>query len=267
MTPYHYAIVQARDATYASERRNVGLLVVSPAAGRAWVRRGNLKQRAHLLGDDATFVRALLDVLADQAAEVARDGDAATVHGWLRSCSLPTEDSLTLAEPGVGIAEDLTAEVRRLRAKYLGKAGGGGRSPAEKVSDRVLRDHGLRAAFAPRAFPSGPATWKFPRVADAGGQPVVLNALQFGQTTPEGVLDAAFRNLGRASEVAHWHQGLRWVTVADGPTHGETGRAFARARELMSEGGLNVVPPEPEHLERALSRLGVVDGDGNVARA
>lgn len=267
MTPYHYAIVQARDATYASERRNVGLLVVSPTAGKAWVRRGNLKQRAHLLGDDATFVRALLDVLADQAAEVARDGDAASVHGWLRSRCLPTEDSLTLTEPGVGIAQDLTAEVRRLRTKYLGKAGGGGRSVAEKVSDRVLKALDLRAAFTPRAFDSGPATWKFPRVAEAGGQPVVLNAFHFGQTTPEGVLDAAFRNLGRASEVAHWNHGLRWITVADGPTSGDTGRAFARARVLMSEGGLNVVPPDPAHLEQALRQLGLVDGDGRVARA
>ncbi len=267
MTPFHYAIVQARDPSIGAERRNVGLLVLSPATGKAWLRRGDLRQRAHLLGDDAAFVRALLDMLAEEATEVAREGSAAAAHGWLRARTRPSEDTLVLAEPAMGIAADLDAEVRRLRERYLGKAPAPRRSVAEKLRDQVLRAHGLYKAFEPRAFESGPTTWKFPCVADSGQGAVVLNALHFGQRKPESVLDAAFHNIGRAGEVHAWHREVRWLTVAAGPGAGQTGRAFTRACELMGEAGLNIVAPDAEHLSAALGRLGLLGSSRKTAEA
>lgn len=267
MTPFHYAIVQARDPSIGAERRNVGLLVLSPTLGKAWLRRGDLKQRAHLIGDDAAFVRALLDLLADEASEVAREGSAAAVHGWLRARSRPNEDSLVLAQPAMGVAEDLSAEIGRLRERYLGRAGRSGRSSAEKVRDEVLRAKGLREAFHPRAFESGPATWKFPFVADVGRHPVVLNALSFTQRKPESVLDAAFHNIGRAGEVRAWHGDVRWVTIATGPASGDVGRGFTRACEVMRDAGLHVVPPEHDRVVAELVRAGVLGRGSSTAEA
>ncbi len=255
MTPFHYAIVQARDPSFGAERRNVGLVALSPATGKAWMYRGDLRSRAHLLGDDAAFVRALLDMLQEEAGEVAREGSAAAAHHWLRARSRPSEDTLVLAQPAMGITADLDAEMLRLRVRYLGKAPTPRKSAAETLRDRVLRDNGLQKTFGPREFESGPATWKFPCVADAGKNTVVFNALQFGQRKPEAVLDAAFHNIGRAGEVQAWYGEVQWVTVAAGPREGKTGEAFTRACALMSEAGLNIVPPEERPLTAALNKL------------
>ncbi len=266
MNPYHYAIVRCRDAAVRGEHRNVGLLVISPAERRAWLRRGRLDSRAHLVGDDAAFVRALLDMLEDHARELAREGDPAQVHDWLRSRARPTEDAVSFSTPAMGIAEDLAAEVRRLAEAYLGAAGGGGRTAAERLQLDVLRQHGLQRAFAPREFPSGPATWRFASVADLSDGPLVFNALQFGQRTPEGIIDAAWDNVGRASEVGHFHPGTHWLTLALGPETGPTGQAFTRAVEVMDAADLNVVEPSERGLTAALARLGLVQGRG-VAEA
>lgn len=266
MTPYHTCLVQCRDQKHPGERRNVGLLVVSPTLGKAWLRRADLRQRASLLGDDAAFVRALLDGVEEEAGALARERSPARVHGWMRSRSLPTEDTLTLAQPGMGFCEDVDAEVRRLRELYLGTAPSLGRSEAEKVREAVLRFHALRAAFQPREFASGPATWRFDAVASRGGRPIVLSALKFDQRKPEGVLDAAFKNVGRAGEVRLVEPGVQWVTIAAGPLSGVTGSAFRRACAVMSEGGLNVVPADATAVERALRDVGLLATSG-VAEA
>jgi hypothetical protein len=258
MTPYHYAIVQVRDAAVASERRNVGLVVLCPAQGKAWVRQADLKQRAHLFGEESAFVRALLDVLADEAEEVARCGSASVAHGWLRARTLPTEDALALAEPAVGITANLEAEVRRLRVRYLGPPGRGGTTVAERVRKQALRE--LSIVASPRAFQSGPATWRFPAVADLASGPVVVNALTFEQRNPEGLLNAVFQNIGRAGEVRVHHPALRWLTIADGPRSGAGGAAFDRALQLMQASGLHPIRPEPAEVQASLVRLqGPVD--------
>ncbi len=266
MTPYHYSIVRCRDAAVRGEHRNVGLLVVSPAERKAWLRRGRLDARAHLVGDDAAFMRALLDVLQDEAEDIAREGEASRVHDWMRSRARLTEDAVSLSAPAVGIAENLAAEVTRLAEAYLGKGGGGGRTAAEKLQLTVLRAFGLQRSFAPKEFVSGPATWKFPNVADLPGGPLVFNALQFDQTSPEAIIDGAWRNAGRAGEVAHFTPGARWLTLAMGPSAGRTGQAFTRAVEVMAAADLNVVEPSERGLAAALARFGLVDGHG-VAEA
>lgn len=58
------------------------------------------------------------------------------------------------------------------------------------------------------------------------------------------MLDAAFRNIGRASEVQTWNGDIRWLTIAAGPAGGRTGPAFARACHLMDQAGLNLVPAD-----------------------
>lgn len=264
MIPYHYSIVRCRDAVVRGEHRNVGLLVVSPAERKAWLRRGRLDSRAHLLGDDAAFVRALLDVLKEEAGQVAREGDAAHVHDWMGLRARVTEDALSLSPPAVGIAPDLGAEVRRLAGHYLGHPGGGGRTAAEKLRLSVLRKHDLHRAFQPRAFDSGPATWKFDAVADVAGAPLVLNALQFRQKTPEGIIDGAWTNVGRASEVSHFLPTTRFLTLALGPSTGAAGRAFTRALEVMDGADLHVVEPTAGGLEAALAHLGLVSGPASA---
>ncbi|HMV67482.1 MAG TPA: DUF3037 domain-containing protein [Myxococcota bacterium] len=258
MIPYHYSVVRCRDAAVHGEPRNVGLLVVSPTARKAWLRRGGLKDRAHLVGDEAAFVRALLDALEDAAQDVAREGDPARVHDWMRSRARPTEDSVSLSSPAVGIAADLHTEVGRLAEAYLGKSGSGGRTEAEKVQVAALRSLGLDRRFGPRVIQSGPASWRFARVADLpDGRSLVFNALQFAQKKPEGILESAWVNVGRAHEVVHEHPDARWLTVAMGPSSGPTGRAFARAVEVMREGDLNLVAPTPDAIATALAHMGL----------
>lgn len=258
MKPYHYSVVRCRDADIAGETRNVGLLVVSAGDRKVWLRRGRLESRAHLIGDDATFVRALLDQLQSEAEEIAREGEATNMFDWLRDRARPTESSIHLSPPAVGIAEDLPAEVARLAQSYLAMGGGGGRSAAEKLQSEILKRHGLQRAFQPRAFESGPAMWRFTCVTDLAEGPLVFNAIQFGQKTPEGVIEAAWANVGRAGEVAHYHPRSRWLTLAMGPSDGRTGRAFSRAVEVMASANLNLVEPSTRGVERALMDLGLV---------
>ncbi|MEZ4320535.1 MAG: hypothetical protein R3F61_23845 [Myxococcota bacterium] len=256
MNPYHYSAVRCRDAAVHGEYRNVGLLVVSPATKKVWLRRAPLKQRAHLVGDAAAFVKALLDLLLDEAREVVRAGDPAVTHAWMKQRALPSDDALNLAPPAIGIAADLEAEVQRLRVAYLGRGTGGGANMAEKLRKDVLQGMGVADAFAPRSFPSGPAVWQYPAVASLATGPLVFNALQFGQKAPETVLDAAFKNVGRLGELTHHHSGVRCLTVAAGPVAGPVGRAFHRAVEVMNDGGLNVVKPNAEAVETALRDFG-----------
>jgi hypothetical protein len=255
MIPYHYAIVQVRDAVIAAEKRNVGLVVLCPTLGKAWLRRADLKQRAHLIGDDAAFVRALLDRVAGEANEIARQRSTVIAHRWLRDRAAATEDALTLAEPAAGITADIDAEIARLRLGYLGPMAHAGTRAVEDIRAQVLR--ALRIDAAPRVFDSGPARWRFPSVLDAGGWPVVMSALAFTQRKPESVLDAAFHNIGRAGEVRAWHPDVRWLTIADGPAAGATGVAFQRACALMTEAGLHVVAPDAGRVRDALFELGV----------
>ena len=260
MIPYHYSIVRCRDADVHGEHRNIGLLVVCPTERKAWLRRGTLKSRAHLVGDDAAFVRALLDILVDEATEVAREGHAPGVHEWLRSRARASEDAVSLSAPAVGIAEDIAKEAARLGEAYLGKVGGGGASGAEKLRKDVLRQLKLDRLFEPQQIVSGPATWKFPTVARLPSGPLVFNALQFEQKTPEGIIDAAWTNAGRATEVNHFHAGTRWLTLALGPSGGTTGAAFTRALEVMAEANLNVVEPSAGAIADHLARMGVLNG-------
>jgi hypothetical protein len=259
MTPYHYSIVRCRDASVRGEYRNVGLLVMCPTTQKAWLRKGALKSRAHLVGDEATFVRALLDQLLQEAKEVVRV-DTPSVLAWLKDHSRPSEDSLTLSKPAIGVAASLEAEVRRLRELYLGKpSGGSGRSVAERLRDDAFRSLGLADAFAPREFPSGPVTWKYPHVAEVQARPLIFNALTFKQTKPENVLNAAFHNVGRLGELTHFHGDLQCLTVAVGPSSGATGRAFRRACEVMNDGGLRLIDSSPEAVSNALGQLGLVE--------
>ncbi len=187
------------------ERRNVGLLVASPTTRTAWLRRASLKQRVHLVANEADFVKRLLDLLFEEARQVVRAGDAAVMHAWMKSMALPTDDALSLSSPAIGIAADLDAEVRRLRTLVLGRGPGGGTNTAERLRTRVLRNLGITDAFRPREFPSGPATWRFGAVADLPTGPLLFNALRFGHKTPENVLDAGFKNAGRVADLRHYH--------------------------------------------------------------
>ena len=127
-----------------------------------------------------------------------------------------------------------------------------------KLQVAALRSLGLDRRFAPRVISSGPAAWRFARVADLpDGHPLVFNALQFGQKTPEGIIDSAWTNVGRAHEVVHEHPGARWLTVAVGPAGGPTGQAFTRAVEVMHDGELNVVAPSVDAVAAALVRFGL----------
>lgn len=261
MTPYHYSVVRCRDAAVRGESRNVGLLVVSSATRKAWLRRGPLEPRAHLVGDEAAFVRALLDLLEDEAGEVAREGDVARVHDWLRARGRVTEDAVSLSSPAVGMAADLDQEVGRLAEAYLGKQGRSS-SAVEKLQRRVLRAHGLWKRFEPRTFESGPAAWRFPFVTDLpDGRPLVFSALEFAQKRPERLLDAAFTNVGRVGEVAKSHPTAQWLTVATGPTGGPSGRAFVRAVELMDGAGMRVVEAKEGSIEAALVWAGLLSRD------
>lgn len=257
MTPYHYSVVRCRDAAVHGELRNVGLLVASPAEKKTWLRRASLKQRAHLVGDDADFVKGLLDLLQDEFREVVRAGDPPVLHAWMKARSRPTDDALVLAVPAMGIASDLTAEVGRLREFYLGRQGGGGSNQAQKVRDDALRSLGLHKAFVPMELPSGPATWRFGSVSELSHGHLVFHALRFAQKTPENILDAAFRNTGRMSEVRHYHDGVECLTVATGPTSGVLGPAFRRAITVMNDNGLNVVEPHQDAIEAELRRFGL----------
>lgn len=267
MNPYHYSVVQIRDPKFPGERRNVGLLVVCPALGKAWLRSGGLRQRAHLLGDDADFVRVLLALLEEEAKEVAKERSAKVVHGWMRARALPSEDALQLTRPAMGVASDMQAEVARLREAYMGKPPSPGRSAAEKVRDVVLRSYGLRDRFHTMEFESGPAVWRFGTVANLSGRPLVLNALEFTQRSPEGLLDAAFKNVGRAHEVAAYHAGVQWLTLAKGPASGPACAAFERACVVMNDAGLQVVSPKPDDLVAALTRVGLLPNGATAAEA
>ncbi len=265
MTPYHYSVVRCRDFAVRGEHRNVGLLVIAPELRKAWLRRGSLQQRAHLVGDDAAFVRAVLDLLEDEAQEVAKGGAPEVVHEWLRRRAAPSEDSLSLAGPAIGIAGDVGMEVRRLAALYLGKAPArSGANAADRVQLMALRALGVERAFVPAVFKGGPVSWRFPRV-HLGDETLVLQALHFGQRTPKGLLDAAFKNVGRVAEVRHFNPGTSLLTVATGPHEGETGAAFKRALQVMDHGGLQLVKPDAAVVESALRQHGIgLDEPGNA---
>lgn len=266
MASYHYATVVCRDNVLAGERRNVGLLVISPTSRRAWLRRGQLHIRAHLLGDDATYVRALLDMLENEAKDIARIGAPEVVHEWLRARSAPTEDTVVLGRPAIGVTDDLTVEVRRLGEMYLGRTSGPRKTLAERLREGALRTLGALGQFTPREFPSGPATWRFPAVHEQPDGALVFNALHFGQRSPEGVLDATFKNIGRADEVRTYHPNTEMLTVVTGARGGAVGEAVVRAHELMNEAEMNIVRPAEDALEQVLRNrgYGVAGGEGLV---
>ncbi len=265
MTPYQTTVVQHRDVR--GELRNVALLTISPTSGEAWLDRAPLKERAHLVGDEMTFVKALLDVLRDEANEVARRGSPAEVQAWLRARATPTEDTLSFTPPAFGVTDDLHAERERIRELTLGRPSArGAKSPAERLRDGVLSSLGLSRRFLPRDFLVGPARWSFPKVAQIPDGLLVLNAIHFAQQKPELILDAAFHNVGRMGELRRAHQAVDCLTVATGPSAGPTGQAFWRAQELLRDGGLNLVPATAQALSLALAERGLV-GEGFFAEA
>lgn len=261
MIPYQYSVVRCRDATVRGEVRNVGLLVVSPAQRKVWLRCRKLESRAHLVGDDAVFVRALLECLEAEAREVAKEGIAARVQDWLRSRARLTEDAVSLSTPAVGIARDLEREVGRLANAYLG-ATGGGQSAAEKFQSEILRSLNLNQMFKPETLEAGPARWGFPRVLHLERGVLLFNALHFAQKTPEKIIEAAWTNVGRATEVAHFGHRPVWLTLALGPDSGQTGRAFTRAVQVMAGAELNVVESTREGIVAGLARFGLVARPG-----
>jgi hypothetical protein len=112
---------------------------------------------------------------------------------------------------------------------------------------------------APRALPCGPAIWRFPRVAGDAGVPTVVNALSSDQTTPEGLMGAAFDNAGRTGEVQQHDPNARRVTVAVAPRG--AGPAFRGACELLKRAGLGLVAPKAPALRGAmLARRGAAPG-------
>jgi hypothetical protein len=266
MIPYQYSVVRCRDATVRGELKNVGLLVVSPAQRKAWLRSRKLDSRAHLVGDDAAFVRALMECLEEEAREVAKEGTAARVHDWMRSRARVTEDAVSLSAPALGIARDLDQEVRRLAEAYLGKTAGG-RSAAERVQTDVLRSLNLHQSFKPEEFEGGPATWRFPRVRHLERGVLIFNALQFTQRTPEKLIESAWTNVGRSAEVEHYGHKPVWLTLALGPAGGDAGRAFTRALQVMADAELNVVEPTPEGIAGGLAKFGLLAGQSSRAEA
>ena len=118
MIPYQTTVVQHRDER--GELRNIALLTISPASGEAWLDRASLQWRLHLLEDQVTFLQALLDVLTDEASEIARTRSPAQVHAWLRARATPTEDALRFTPPAFGVTDDLQGERERLREITVG---------------------------------------------------------------------------------------------------------------------------------------------------
>lgn len=265
MTPYQTTVVQHRDVR--GELRNIALLTISPASGEAWLDRASLQGRPHLVGDEGMFLRALLDVLTDEASEIARTRSPAQVQAWLRARATPTEDTLCFTPPAFGVTDDLQAERERLRELTLGRQSPQRtKSPAEKLRDGVLRSLGLSRRFLPRDFRVGPARWSFPKVAEVPDGRLVLNAVHFAQQRPEHILDAAFHNVGRMGELRRAHQDVDCLTIATGPEAGPTGEAFGRAQELLRDGGLNLVPATAQALTLALGARGLY-GDALFAEA
>lgn len=253
MTPYHYTIVRCRDFRVEGEQRNIGLLALSPAGKKAWLRKAVRVSRTGLVGDDADFVDALLDGLYEEATQLARTGDPALVHAWLRERARPSEGTLSFAAPAMGIAPDLDEEIRRLRTKLLGKGGGG--TPAVKtLQTRLLRESGYSTAFEPREIPAGPAVWRFSHVADTPTGPLAFVALQLAQKTPGGILDATFRNVGRVSELTRHQPGLTFVGLLQGPGTSGRGAAVERSRELLTEAGVELLPPNVDAVRQTLDR-------------
>lgn len=254
-TPYHYTVVRCRDPRVEGEHRNVGLLALVPARRKVWLRRSVRVSRTGLVGDEADFVDALLDALLDEARRVAESGDAAVVHSWLRERAHPSEGSLTFALPALGVADDLEAEIRALRERVLGKSGGG--TPVvKKLQKLILRETGYEASFQPRRLSAGPAVWPLSHVADTASGRLAFLALACTQKTPENILDAAFRNVGRIGELSQHHPDLGFVGLvgdAARDAHGRgRGQAVQRARELLVEAGVQILPPSADGTKRVL---------------
>lgn len=251
MTPYHYTVVRCRDPRIEGEYRNVGLLALAPTTRQAWLRKAVRGARTGLIGDDADFVDALLDGLLDQAKQLAKTEDAAAVHAWLRDRARPSEGTLSFTGPAFGIAEDLNAEVRRLREKMLGKSGGGSNA-MKALQTSLLQQTGYASAFEPRELLAGPAIWRFSHVADTPHGPLVFVALQLAQKSPENILDATFKNVGRVHELTHYNQGLQFIGLIDGPDTRARGAAVARSQELIVNAGVQLLPHSVQGAQRIL---------------
>lgn len=255
MSPYHYSVVQCRDARALGERRNVALLVVSADERKAWLRRGLLSECAHLADDEARFVSTLLDTLEDEAGEVAREGDPARVHDWLRTRARPSEDSVWMSTPAVGVAPNLEVEVGRLaHAHLISVDASSGREAAERIRRRALEAMGVGARFSPRTFECGPTAWSYSDVMRLEtGRFLVFDAFDLPSGTSEQLIEAAWLHNGRAKEVLHFYPGTRWITVV--PPASIITPAVERALHLMEP--LNVVRSEAQAME-LLKQLGVM---------
>lgn len=253
MNPYHYTVVRCRDFRVEGEERNVGLLALSPTMKRAWLRKSVRTARTGLVGDDADFIDALLEGLLVEARQIARSADPALAHAWLLERARPSEGTLSFAPPAIGIADDVEVELRRLREHLLGK-GGGGTPAVKKLQAQLLRGSGYREAFVPRELSAGAAVWRFSHVADTPHGPLAFLALQLAQKHASGILDAAFRNAGRVSELRRYQPELGFVGLVQGPESNGRGAAVERSRELLVDAGVEVVAPNADAVKRTLDR-------------
>src|SRR5690606_4988852 len=83
------------------------------------------------------------------------------------------------------------------------------------------------------------------------GQLVILG-LQLSQKTPENILDATFRNVGRVGEIRLHHRDVAFVGLVKGPDAGPLAPAASRARELLIDAGVEMLPTDEARFRAAL---------------
>ena len=245
---YFYAAIQCRDERAFQEVRTVGTVLLAPAQQFAELKFVPLTEK---LGKkaDTSLPKAVLAAWGEEIKDAIQGGSEEAIR-WLQSRAQPSEDAVRLSAPSVGMADDLAKELKRLTTELTGYRPTPGSSTSETVIARVLRQHRLSRIFQPAMLRGGEAEWKFHFVA----QNRVFHPLDLDQTTPSGLLDAAFRETGRFDEVRRDNPSLSVIAVAPQPDS----RARERAIQIYRDHHIRVVPAEDRQVEGALMGWGLI---------
>lgn len=250
---YLYAAVQCRDVRAFQEIRTVGAVVLAPEARFAELRFMPLQRK--LADGEVSFVRGVLEAWKNELAEVIASGQTAAV-AWLRDRAGGAEDAVRLTSPAVGLGDDLASEAKRLFQELTGYKPIGRQTPTERVVSAVLRRNHISKRFQPTPLNSDLAEWKYALVCGRH----VLHTVDFDQARPAGVLDAAFRDVGRFGEIRRRNRDLDVVAVA-APAEDAVAE---RARDIYREHGIEVVAAHEPEVEDALGRRGLIEGSGRA---
>jgi hypothetical protein len=252
-TAYAYAAVQCRDPRAYEEVRTLGAVLVAPEA-----RFGGLAVMPIDRKLAPGTVLVVREVLRAWTTEVEALGASPLPKAlaWLHARAVGAEDLVRLSPPAFGLTDDPRDELRRLRTALTGYRPAGGQTPTEKALVAVLRAHGLSARFQPATLAAGPAGWRFPRVH--GHQ--VLHTVEFAQQQASGVVDAAWRDVGRFRELRRAMHALDALVVTPRPGTA----AVERAHDVYRESDLHVVYAERSHIEAGLARWGLLAGPADA---